>query len=131
MVPAEVPGRTQGEPSAVTLRIEVVVGVAPRQPVRVALSLPPASTVREALAAAQVGELVSALGPECIEATLAAGDWSLGVWGRKERLAHVLRDQDRIELVRALKVDPKEARRLRYRAQGEKLPKGFHRPKGR
>lgn len=51
------------------------------------------------------------------------------MWGRKERPGHLLRDQDRIELVRQLKVDPKEARRVRYRAQGEKLPKGFQRPK--
>jgi putative ubiquitin-RnfH superfamily antitoxin RatB of RatAB toxin-antitoxin module len=39
-------------------------------------------------------------------------------------LDHVLRDRDRIELYRGLKVDPKEARRLRYRAAGEKVYKG-------
>lgn len=61
------------------------------------------------------------------EDALAAGQWSVGVWGRKERPGHVLRERDRIEVVRGLNVDPKEARRVRYRAQGEKLPKGIHR----
>jgi putative ubiquitin-RnfH superfamily antitoxin RatB of RatAB toxin-antitoxin module len=31
----------------------------------------------------------------------------------------VLRNRDRVELYRPLKVDPKEARRQRYRGQGE------------
>jgi putative ubiquitin-RnfH superfamily antitoxin RatB of RatAB toxin-antitoxin module len=55
----------------------------------------------------------------------------VGVWGRKERAGHVLRDLDRIELVRPLNVDPKEARRVRYRAHGEKLPRGIQRSKPR
>ena len=45
-----------------------------------------------------------------------------GVWGRVQPLDHVLRDGDRVELYRPLTVDPKEARRLRYKKQqrGEK-----------
>jgi putative ubiquitin-RnfH superfamily antitoxin RatB of RatAB toxin-antitoxin module len=40
-------------------------------------------------------------------------------------LRQVLRDGDRIELCRALTVDPKEARRLRYKGQRkEKRPAG-------
>lgn len=38
-------------------------------------------------------------------------------WGRPAALGAVLRDRDRIELLRPLQVDPKEARRLRYRRQ--------------
>lgn len=39
----------------------------------------------------------------------------VGVWGRRCPLSQLLRDRDRIELYRPLTVDPKEARRLRYR----------------
>jgi putative ubiquitin-RnfH superfamily antitoxin RatB of RatAB toxin-antitoxin module len=39
----------------------------------------------------------------------------VGIWGRFRELTDVLRDQDRVEIYRALHVDPKEARRLRYR----------------
>ena len=39
----------------------------------------------------------------------------LGVWGRFQPLDAPLRDHDRVEIYRALQVDPKEARRQRYR----------------
>lgn len=107
------------------LHIELAVGLAPREVRRVQLHLPAGSTVRDALFAADVWSWDESLSLNAIE----SGEWMLGVWGRKERAGHLLRDQDRIELVRQLKVDPKEARRVRYRAQGEKLPKGFQRPK--
>ena len=40
---------------------------------------------------------------------------AVGVWGRRRALTDALRDRDRVEVYRSLKVDPKEARRLRYR----------------
>ena len=40
-----------------------------------------------------------------------------GVWGRVQPLDALLRDGDRVELYRPLSVDPKEARRLRYKRQ--------------
>lgn len=110
-----------------TMSVEVAVGIAPREVRRVTVQLPAGSTVRCALDAAGVWAWCEGLQPEAV----SSGGWSIGVWGRKERLGHVLRDRDRIELVRPLIVDPKEARRVRYRAQGEKLPKGIHRPKQR
>lgn len=119
MAPAE-----SGHP---VLRVEVCVGLGPRQVRCVQLSLPQGSTVRDALYAADVWSWDEGLSLNAIE----SGDWTIGVWGRKERPGHLLRDLDRIELVRPLKVDPKEARRVRYRAQGEKLAKGIHRPKSR
>ena len=109
------------------MAIEVVVGLAPRQIQRVQLTLPSGSTVRHALDAAGVWAMAETISLHAIE----SGAWTVGVWGRKERLGHVLRDQDRIELVRPLNVDPKEARRVRYRAHGEKLPRGITRSKGR
>ncbi len=106
-----------------TVHVEVALGLAPRRVHLVRLSLPSGSTVRDALFAADVWSLDDSLTLQAIE----SGEWTVGVWGRKERPGHVLRDQDRVELVRQLKVDPKEARRVRYRAQGEKLPRGIQR----
>jgi len=42
----------------------------------------------------------------------------LGVWGRKVQGSQVMHEQDRLELYRPLLVDPKEARRARFEAQG-------------
>lgn len=106
-----------------SIDVEVAIGVTPREVRLVRLSLPVGSTVRDALRASDLfGEVLG-----FNEDALIAGRWSVGVWGRKERPGHVLRDRDRVEVVRGLNVDPKEARRKRYRAQGEKLPKGIHR----
>ena len=44
----------------------------------------------------------------------------LGVWGKLRGLDEPLRDLDRIEIYRPLQVDPKEARRLRYRSHRAK-----------
>lgn len=124
MVHADVPSVKQPP----DIHVEVAVGVAPRDVRLVRLSLPAGSTVREALRASGLFTQVPGLNEEA----LAAGIWSVGVWGRKERPGHALRERDRVEVVRGLNVDPKEARRMRYRAQGEKLPKGIHRsPKAR
>lgn len=38
----------------------------------------------------------------------------VGVWGKAKELNTVLRERDRIEIYRPLRVDPKEARRERY-----------------
>lgn len=104
------------------LRIEVVVGLASGRVSRHQVSLSAGSTVKQALDAAQIWALSDTLNLNGIE----SGEWTVGVWGRKERLTHVLRDQDRIELVRPLIVDPKEARRVRYKAHSDKQPKPAH-----
>jgi hypothetical protein len=43
---------------------------------------------------------------------------TLALWGRAITPATVLQPQDRLELLRPLLVDPKEARRMRYRRDG-------------
>lgn len=43
------------------------------------------------------------------------GVQKVGVWGRIVPLQTPLRERDRVEVYRALTVDPKEARRQRYR----------------
>ena len=51
----------------------------------------------------------------------------IGIWGRVRPLDTPLRESDRIEVYRDLTVDPKEARRQRYRAKGERIV-SRHRP---
>ena len=41
----------------------------------------------------------------------------IGIWGAPCRLEDSLRDRDRVEVYRALQVDPKEARRRRHQAR--------------
>jgi len=48
----------------------------------------------------------------------------VGIWGKAATLDTPLRDGDRVELYRPLFVDPKEARRLRYRSHRERVKKG-------
>lgn len=43
-----------------------------------------------------------------------------GIWGRTVPLTHLLRADDRVEVYRALQVDPKVARRERFVRQGAK-----------
>lgn len=50
-----------------------------------------------------------------------------GIWGRKQPPTQVLRDGDRVELYRALKVDPKVARRERFSRQGARTTGLFSR----
>ena len=79
------------------------------------LQLPLGSTLAQALAA------VPELDPLRL-ATLA-----VGIWGKVTDLGQALRDGDRVEVYRPLTVDPKEARRLRYRKRGQRIV-SRHRP---
>ena len=95
-----------------TLCVEVAIGLAPRQVLRKTLNLPLGATVRQSLQSSGLLDLPD--GPTW--ALVATGQWFVGVWGRRADMEQVLRDRDRVELYRGLKVDPKEARRLRYRS---------------
>jgi putative ubiquitin-RnfH superfamily antitoxin RatB of RatAB toxin-antitoxin module len=90
-----------------SMHIELAYSPAPRVVASLALELPAGSTLADALQAsgwlAQYG--------------LGADSLRCGVWGRMQPLDHALRDGDRVEIYRPLTVDPKEARRLRYRRQ--------------
>lgn len=44
----------------------------------------------------------------------------IGVWGRRVTLEQCLRDLDRVEIYRPLRVDPKVARRERFARQGSR-----------
>lgn len=92
-------------------RVQVTVtwSPAPREVHEWTLDLPAGSTVAQALDASPLRAQWPALDPA------AQG---VGVWGRKAALSQVLRDRDRVEVYRPLVVDPKVARRERFRRQG-------------
>jgi putative ubiquitin-RnfH superfamily antitoxin RatB of RatAB toxin-antitoxin module len=92
-----------------TIGVTVVYSPAPRQLREWAMQLPEGATLRQALAA-------SGLAEEFPDLDLAAA--TVGVWGRKAGWDQVLRERDRVEVYRGLKVDPKVARRERFRSQG-------------
>lgn len=96
--------------------VEVVFSPAPGEVLVLPLRLPDASTVSDALQAAHIFERFPQLND---------GDLSCGIWGRRQPLATPLRDRDRVEVYRPLKVDPKEARRQRYK--GQATPRGRRR----
>lgn len=93
------------------IRIEVAYSPAPRQVDLRPFHLPAGATALQALAAADL----ASRHPGFDLATL-----TVAVWGRPVSPSAVLHDGDRLEVCRPLIVDPKEARRVRYRAQGER-----------
>ena len=47
-------------------------------------------------------------------------EWRVAVWGKSVDKNTLLKDGDRLEVLRPLLVDPKEARRLRFNQQGSR-----------
>jgi len=84
------------------IAVTVAWSPGPREVEEQALQLPEGATVQQALAAAGVDP----------------AQYEVGVWGRRCDAATVLRENDRVELYRPLRVDPKVARRERFRKQG-------------
>jgi putative ubiquitin-RnfH superfamily antitoxin RatB of RatAB toxin-antitoxin module len=97
---------------AENLAVEVVYCPRPGETDLVGLSLPAGSTAAEALRASGLPAR-HGLGVETLQ---------MGLWGRRCDAGVVLRDRDRLEIYRPLQVDPKEARRQRYRRHREKPP---------
>ena len=54
----------------------------------------------------------------CPSLALDPSGLDMGIWGRRAQLDDALREGDRVELYRPLTVDPKYARRERFRRQG-------------
>jgi uncharacterized protein len=95
------------EPARIS--VSVLFSPGPREVREWTLVLDARSTVLEALHASGLGAEFPAL-----DLRTAA----VGVWGRKARVSQPLREGDRIEVYRPLAVDPKVARRERFRKQG-------------
>ena len=85
------------------INVEVVFGTLEFQQL-VSVSMPPGSTVAEALEASKIGTHF----PDAGIANLPTG-----IWGRPVERTHALADGDRVEVYRELEIDPKESRRLR------------------
>ena len=103
--------------------VEVIYSPAARQTVVVKVSL---SNIQDAhgVATVQAAIIASGLCARFPEIDLQTA--YIGIWGRQTRLDAPLRLNDRIEIYRPLTVDPKEARRLRYKKQGP--VRSRHRP---
>jgi putative ubiquitin-RnfH superfamily antitoxin RatB of RatAB toxin-antitoxin module len=102
------------------ITVSIVYSPAARQVYEDELQLEDGATVRQAVAASG---LLAAF-PE-----LELGQALVGVWGRKAAAGQVLRNRDRIEIYRPLQVDPKVARRERFRKQGVRSTGLFARPR--
>jgi uncharacterized protein len=95
------------DPADVTrasIRVELAFSPRPGELQRQDLTLPEGTTIAQALERSGLA---------------LPADARVGVWGRLRELHEPLRDRDRLEIYRPLTVDPKEARRLRYRSQRE------------
>ena len=93
---------------AAQVQVTLVHSAAPREVHELTLRLNAGSTLEQALTAAAA------------QGVVLPDDVHVGVWGKKATLGQLLVNGDRVEIYRALKVDPKVARRLRFVGQGSK-----------
>ena len=97
------------------MQITVVYAPEARQMRQWMIDMPSGSTLAQALvqsgAMAELAELAE---------QLATGELTAGIWGRAAKPSQVLENGDRVELYRALRVDPKVARRERFKGQGSR-----------
>jgi putative ubiquitin-RnfH superfamily antitoxin RatB of RatAB toxin-antitoxin module len=91
--------------------IEVAYSPAPGQVDLVALELPDGACVRDALVASGLPARHGLVLDDALRT---------GIWGRAQPPHAPLRERDRVEIYRPLRVDPKEARRQRYQRHREK-----------
>ncbi|MES2939475.1 MAG: RnfH family protein [Pseudomonadota bacterium] len=91
------------------MRVTVAYSPAPREVLEWQLELPAGATLRQAVLASGLPDAAPELALEQAE---------VGVWGRKALWEQPLRERDRVEVYRPLRVDPKVARRERFRKQG-------------
>ncbi|MBL8325754.1 MAG: RnfH family protein [Rubrivivax sp.] len=92
------------------MSVEVAYSPGPGAVDCVALRLPEGATLADAVRASGLVERHG----------LDAAALRTGIWCRAQDGSTLLRDRDRVEIYRPLQVDPKEARRLRYKSHLEK-----------
>lgn len=106
-------GRAEATAAATAaLSVEVIYCPAPGVNERVTLTLAPGATVADALR--ESGLLA--------RHQLSLEGLRVGVWCKAREIGALLRDRDRVEIYRPLTVDPKEARRLRYKRHRDNSP---------
>jgi uncharacterized protein len=92
------------------MQIVIAIARGPRQVDQKTIELPEGARLKDAL------EALAAL-DDTLAVDVAASAMSAGVWGRLRAPDWQLHDGDRVELCRALEVDPMEARRRRHEHQ--------------
>ena len=92
-----------------SLNVTVCFSASARTYVEMHLQLPVGSRLVDAI---RESRLLAGLPDATVDAL------QTGIWGRKQPHDQQLREGDRVELYRALKVDPKVARRERFSRQG-------------
>ena len=98
-----------GTAASATVQVTVVVCTAPRAIREWVLDMPAGSNVGDALRTSGADDVCKQSGLDC---------GRIGLWGRPTTLDATLANLDRVEVYRALKVDPKVARRERFARQG-------------
>ena len=85
------------------MQVEVVFA-APERQVLACIELPENSTVADAIDRSDIADAFPGIDFDGLQA---------GIWGKPVERSCALRDGDRIELYRALLIDPRESRRLK------------------
>jgi putative ubiquitin-RnfH superfamily antitoxin RatB of RatAB toxin-antitoxin module len=99
------------------MQIQCLFSPAARQLIEVVLTLPHGCTVHDAVESLKMcPELQSHL--KVLELALT-DERARGIWGRKAALTETLKSGDRLEIYRPLLVDPKMARKMRFKGQGK------------
>ena len=100
------------------VQVTLCWSLGPRHVQEQSLQVPVGSTVQAALDLAMAQWLSSQ--PSADASTLSALQFQQsGIWGKKAPWTQIVQAGDRIELYRPLKVDPKVARRQRFKRQGK------------
>jgi putative ubiquitin-RnfH superfamily antitoxin RatB of RatAB toxin-antitoxin module len=94
-----------------TIEVTLVYSPASRVVHEVVMQLPQGTSVCQAWLASPWFPGLGASGGDCPESS---------IWSRKSTPTQALQDGDRLEALRPLKVDPKEARRQRFVKQGSR-----------
>ncbi len=100
---------TEQQPGQALITVEVVCAWPHRQDV----------VQLEIETGACIAQVIALAGLNSETAGVAIGDHNVGVFGQPRKLNDRVRAGDRVEIYRALELDPMEARRLRAQAQSD------------
>jgi len=99
------------------IQIQCVFSPAPRQVIQIKLVLAEGSLVKDALEQLHLStEWLSFQQSDSVQPNRLQKQ---GIWGRMVTANHILKDGDRLEIYRSLLVDPKLARKQRFKRQGK------------
>lgn len=99
--------------NALKLHVTLVYSPAARVLHVLEIALPPGACVQDALGVGAQDERFAAV-------LAGKASNSIGKWGKRISMTEPLHEGDRIEIYRSLRVDPKVARRERFKKQGAK-----------